>query len=584
MFLVRLAAFLQVTFLPGYLFLAVAGFDRSHRLQTLVRAFAASLILNWVLVFALTAAHVYHPVALWIVFAAECGWFVRLHWRKKGPEDLLGIGRLEGLGETPLPFQAALALAVVSAAVLAGYFFRNTDAVFTEWDAVVSWNRWATEWAANGFPSGAQHYPQLVPASWSILYVFAGGTTVQAPARMLQALYPLAIVLVFLDAGLRHRSARVLLAAPAWTLFIYLVAAPWNAPPDVLSSGWVDIPVSFFGLIAVVTALYAEERTERDWWLALLFGCGAALTKQAGLYAMAFVWVYALLEVRRGKFALRSAALVLALVASWYVMKQIQINMGLDGSEIDYVTGGVHQGRGPLDRALYAGVLLGRIPYLGKLGLPALLAGAGLVLAALRDARQRVIVLGIVLPFLTIWTFLYSYDTRNAMLVVPLLVLAACHALPARELAWRPSRLELAAAAAVAVAIGGSIQYDEAETQKEQLAKRRQIWDAPVNAALYQFFEANPPRGKIVTAYQILGYLPGFEGRVVAHPGPLRSDDLEKLDADPEVSFLLHPLGWMSPGVRSTLDERVAAGRYRHVMYVRNTTGLGVLRLVQLKP
>ncbi|HET8542465.1 MAG TPA: hypothetical protein VFL83_21505 [Anaeromyxobacter sp.] len=584
MFLVRAAAFVQVTFLPGYVLLVALGIDRSHRIQTLVRAFAASLVVNWVLVFVLTVTRLYHPTVLWLVFALECAWFVRLHWRRRASGDLLGIARLEPLRETPLPFQVALMLAVASAVVLGAYVLWNSDAVFTEWDAVASWNRWALDWAANRLPVNAQHYPQLVPASWSVLYVLSNDTVVQAQARMVQALYPLAIALTFIDVGLRHRSSRVLLAAPIWTILMHLIAAPWNAIPDVLSSGWVDIPVSFFGLLAVVTALYAEERTERDWLLALFFACGAALTKQAGLFALAFVWAYALVERRDRKFVLSSAALVVVLVASWYVMKQIQIQLGLDGSEIPYVTGGVHQGRGPLERVLYAGVLLGRIPYLGPLGIPALVAAAALVGIAARDARHRIIVLGLVLPFLAVWLFLYSYDTRNATLVVPLVALAMCHALPSREITRIPTRLELVAAAGVAVAAWGAVTYVEDEARERQLAQQRRIGDPEVNAALYQFFEANPIRGRVLTAYQMLGFLPGFKDRMVALPGVLRVAELDAADGDPEIGYLLHPVGWMSPTARQAIDERVAAGRYRHVFFARSRQGLGVLRFVQLRP
>ncbi len=413
MFLVRAAAFLQVAFLPGYLLLVKLGIERTGRIQTLLRAFAASLIINWILVFALTLAGIYRPPVVWAVFLLECAWLVRHQWREKGPEDVLGLGRLEPLRAGPLLFQAAFVLALASAVTLAGYVLQNTDAVITEWDAVVSWNRWALDWAANRLPAQTQHYPQLVPASWSVLYVFAKDTTVQAPVRMLQAFYPLAIVLTFLDLGLRQRSARILLAAPVWAVCVHLMAAPWNVVPDVLSSGWVDIPVSFFGLLAIVTSLYGDER---DRWLALFFAIGAALTKQAGICVLAFVWIDALVKVRSRRFALGSAALVAGLFASWYVMKEVQIQLGLDASEVASVTRAVHFGRGPLERVAYAGVLLGRIPYLGLLGIPGLLGAGALTLLSLRDARQRVVVLGLVLPFIVIWTFLYSYDTRNLSL------------------------------------------------------------------------------------------------------------------------------------------------------------------------
>src|SRR5512133_3181499 len=83
MFLIRAAGLIQVAFLPGWLVLAAAGIDRSRRLQTLVRAFAASLIVNYVVALVLTAVGLYRPVVLWVVFALECAWFVNLQWGRR---------------------------------------------------------------------------------------------------------------------------------------------------------------------------------------------------------------------------------------------------------------------------------------------------------------------------------------------------------------------------------------------------------------------------------------------------------------------------------------------------------------------
>lgn len=576
MFLLRLAALLQIAFLPGYLLLTALGVRSRGAIEGLIRAFAASLIVNYVLVCSLTAVGLYRPLAVQAILGLELLALLWLHRGKELPRDPLGEW-LETLRGGTLAFQLALAAAVATLALFAGYVVLNRDAVISEWDAVVSWNRWALDWAANRFPRTTQHYPQLAPASWSMLYVLTGDTLVQAQVRVLQALYPLAIAAIFLDAGVRKRSARVLLAAPVWALLVHAQASPWNELPGVLSSGWVDIPVSFFALLSVATVLWADERSERTWWLAILFACGAALTKQAGVFALLFVWGWALYTLRDRRFALRSALLIVLLVGSWYVVKQVLIGVGLDDSEVAWVTGGVHGGRGPLERLLYAGVLMGRMKLLGATGVWGLLGALALLVLALWERSLRVVLLGLVVPFLVIWAFLYSYDTRNASLVVPLIALAFTHALPSRDVTWVPGLPLAVAAVAVLAALVGALAYDEDEARRSQTAQQRRIDDAELNAEIYRYFDANPIRGKVFTGYQILGFLPGFRDRMIAKPGFWNLADLEAASGNPEVAYLLEPVNWMNPEVQYVVQERIRLGEYRLLFRAFSKYGMFVM-------
>jgi hypothetical protein len=598
--LLRLCALAQVTFLPGYLVLAAVGIRASSGLQAIVRAFAASLVANWVLVWVLTVAGIYGPAALYAVFAAECVWLVRLQWGKPVPADLLRRARASLLG-APLPFLLALALAIATAAAFTAYALQNHDAVFAEWDAVVSWNRWALDWAEGRLPGNALHYPQLLPASWSVLYVFSRDTVVQAPALILQALYPLGVVLVFLEAGLRRRSVPLLVAAPIWACLAHLMASTWGALPHVLSNGYADIPVAFFALLAVATALYADERADSSWLLALFFACGAALTKQAGLYVLAFVWGWGLLAVRRRDFALRSGLLVLALVGTWYGLKELQIRAGADGSEIAWITGGVHFGRGPIERVLHAAKLLRAIPLLGGLGWAGGATVVALVALSLRHPLQRVLVLGLVLPFLAIWLFLVSYDTRNASLALPVVALALAHAFARRTAGaaapaapsatlpplaaharWPRTRLQLAGAAVLAVALGGGVAYSDVEARSSQLAQQREIGDRGLDQDLYRFFEVEPVHGKVLTAYQVLGFLPGFRNHMVVNTA-LTLEDLLAAERNPEIVFVLHAWNMMEPAAWDHMERRLEERRYRWI-FDRDAPPLGYFRMVQIRP
>jgi hypothetical protein len=567
MLLLRVASLVQVCFLPGYLLVRRSGLAAADPLRAALYAFASSLIVNWVLVFALTAAGWYRPAVLYVVFAAESLWFIRLNWGRRITGHVGAA--LEHLRETSFVYQAALVAAILSSALLAVPFFENRDAIFTDWDAVVSWNRWALDWAANRLPRLAWRYPQLLPANWSVLYVFTRDDVVQAPSRMVQALFPLGIVMVLLEVGIRQRSTRFLVAVP-------LCAAALCLFPFSLSNGYADIPVTFFGVLAVVTAFYGDQ-TERDWWLAVFFACGAALTKQAGLYLLVFVWTSALISLKRRRFAVRSAALILALVGSWYLFKEVQIRLGLEQSELYGVTVAAHDGRGFLERVLRV------LRYVFGGGIAvwiAMITGVTLVAMSLRDARQRTIVLGLVAPYSVIWLLLYSYDQRNVMIVVPFAVVAAVHGFW-WNVAFVPTRLQVTAAAIAALGAVGFAVHDERALRERQLAQQRALGDPALNAALYRHLGEDVTGGKVGTGYQYLGFLPGFRERMVAMPGRLSVASLDTAERDPDIRYLLNPPEWMTQAAWSEVETRIRDGRYRHVF--DQPSVYGTVRLVEIK-
>jgi hypothetical protein len=572
MLLVRLAGLLQVAFLPGYLIQRAFRARSNRALETMVDAFALSLLANYLLVVGLVAVGLYRPTVVHVVFAAEC---VAFAWLQRGvrPSVRLAHDAAEHLRAASGGYVLALAAAVVTVAMLAGKAIANWNAVFVEWDAVVSWNRWAVEWAGNAFPTTTWRYPQLQPVSWSMLYVFADDTTVQAFARILQAFYPLGIALVLLDVGLRQRSARFLLAVP---LFVVLLAFQLKGS---ISSGYADVPVAFFGVLAVVTALYGDDDgTERRWWLALAFACAAAVTKQAGLVPLAFVWVVALRAVRRRGFAIGSGTLVLALVGSWYGFKEAQIRIGQESSELPGVLVTAHKGADLVDRLERAV----RFTTSGgsALGIAGAIVAAVLIALSLRDRKQRWIVLAIVLPYWLLWAIAYSYDFRNATLIVPFIALAVAHGLPSVP-ALRPTVLQLTAGAIALVGAVGFASYSEDGLRERQLAEQQMIGDARLNSALYAYFGANPIRGKIGTGYQYLGFLPGFHGRMVVFP-LLSVTTLDEIDRNPEVAYVMTTPEWSSAEAWFAIEQRIRHGQYRWIF--DQPSSFGLARLVAVRP
>jgi len=77
----------------------------------------------------------------------------------------------------------------------------NTGSVFESYDTIISWNKWAIDWANNSLPTSTWRYPQLLPANWSIIYVLMGTTTVQFFVKAMMPFFTLFILLMIIDLG-----------------------------------------------------------------------------------------------------------------------------------------------------------------------------------------------------------------------------------------------------------------------------------------------------------------------------------------------------------------------------------------------
>ena len=79
MFILGILAFLQTVFLPGFIAIKFLGINRSAnalkeingKIRQLVYTFALSLLINYLLVFALTALGIYKPLTLYIILFCE---------------------------------------------------------------------------------------------------------------------------------------------------------------------------------------------------------------------------------------------------------------------------------------------------------------------------------------------------------------------------------------------------------------------------------------------------------------------------------------------------------------------------------
>ncbi len=586
MLLLGLLSVVQVAFLPGYLALRGFGLDRGV-IRSLVWSFALSLVINHFLVASLVLLGIYRSSVLQVVFAAELA--VVAYWtlpglRRTTIADVGGacatrLRRLRRLlPEDRRDTSGILECMLLGGATLVavGYGISgllNVGQIFSSWDVVASWNRWAVDWAGNRLPVATRDYPQLLPANWSLTYVFIGDASVWFFAKAIMPLFCLMLLLATIDLYGQTRDVGYVCGT---VLIYWLLVAILRF--RMLATGYAEVPVAFFAFASVYALLTARQVGERGLraryvLLGAVLAGGAALTKQAGLFMIVAYPVLAWLMVFRPQQTARypgvgwrgllwmvAAGVTCVLVAApWYVYKEIQIRASQEPHIASFLLCDIHRGRDLWERLAFAGGGM-----LGALTIPGACAMVVLLGTSLRDPLHRWLTALIVVPFYLIWSLGFSYDNRNLALAIPFAGLGAgmgarelgdlCRPLAlrcARPLTAWPRRLWRVRVAHVVVLVVLAVgMLSKQITQADLLARQRELQRSvgvpKVNEQLYAYQAKAPIDGRIVTDYWPLRWLPGFEDHYCGCP----MNDLPAFEAR-----------WRQPDVRYALIRRATASR-----------------------
>ncbi|MGO9110005.1 MAG: hypothetical protein ACLP9L_12295 [Thermoguttaceae bacterium] len=432
----------QIVALPGYLLLRALRVGTGI-LGACVLSFALSLVINHFLVAGLVVLRIYRPLVMYAVFAAELILLLAVdgRWLRVGLAEAAAAWQqrmrafFRAIENSEAIAMFALRRILVTAAVLliGGFALSGIVAVgqiFQQWDAVVSWNRWAVDWSANRLPYATSIYPQLLPTNLSLSYVFMQSSEVWIFAKAFQFLFCLMLLLAMLDLA---RIEGAFGYVPGLLITYGLLVALLRF--RMLSSGYVDVPLAFFALLPVYVLMLARNTSEplqraKYLFAGALLAAGVALTKQTGLYVAA---VYPLLAWRfvlrgdgpdRQRRHLRSLArmcLIMGLlIAPWYLYKVFDFQAGCDKNNTAQLLSDFHQGRDVLQRLFHAGNMI--VAAITPTGAVLLLLA---VSASLRDPLQRWLVGIFVVPLGLIWAMGFSYDLRNLAVIVPWIGAAA---------------------------------------------------------------------------------------------------------------------------------------------------------------
>ncbi|MBE0538870.1 MAG: hypothetical protein IH620_04095, partial [Ignavibacterium sp.] len=293
-------------------------------------------------------------------------------------------------------------------------FLSNIGTIFYFVDTVnnIHWNTWAMDFANNTFPKQSSHFPQLIPANWSISYLLIGEPNVHFFPKSFMPLFFFGNLLMFLDLAFYKKSYTYLVA-----LIIYGLFAPIIYNLVFIADGNGDLPVSFFAFLSFYAYLKTnKEKFElKEFLIVFLFASTAAGTKLAGFYIFFFISIiclYHFIKIYKqlsGKQILTlffSIVFILTINLFWYLLKPATM------------AGGLHQPEWLV--AGYANILKGAVHSLYyNWGLPVLVFFILTFLFSLFVKESRYITIFFVIPPIILWMFKYSSDFRNLSFVVP---------------------------------------------------------------------------------------------------------------------------------------------------------------------
>jgi hypothetical protein len=550
------ASLLQVAFLPGYLVWRIAGLRGSG--HPLLVSLGLSLLLNHVLVVLLTLAGAYTRPVVLILFLGELallGWIDRRalfgspRWPAPIP-SLTALGEVEA-GFAPARFARALrpGLAAVSVGFLAYLVhlcINNLGSVFVDWDPLVSYNRWARAWYQGVVPQRTWTYPQLLPSVWSMTYMFLGTDRLQFVAQALSPVFALALVALPLDLAVRLRTWGFVPSAALIGLLLVRFYHP------LLLTAHADIPATFFVLLSLCVLLAAADDAQAARGTALALGAtlavGAALTKQFGVYyaivypGLALTLLSSGLPADARRTLLRRIGLATAamwlLILPWYAYKLVDIVAGRDGSAFGVYAESmtIAHGRGGLARQAMRAARSLAAAFGWTFVVWAFLG------SALRVRSLRAIALLFVLPLITLWIFIASYDFRNLTAAIVVLGFVAG---PGVEptivaltswIAWARERSSGRPGAALVrtvrrlrgwhvAAAGGFLLvilspiYTTERMERRQRALEERVGIQPMNEKLFGFLERYDVKGgTMLSAYVWACTIPRITDRLPCEP------------------------------------------------------------------
>lgn len=598
----------QLTFIPGLIITRLFKFQGF--LINLIFALGISPIVNYLFVLLMTTLGIYTRINTLIIIGIEIvalfvvmipvfknysimtnlNQFSNIFFREYFESEKLGTEK----GEKVIKV-AIFTLASGMLIFFLIHYATQYSSVFTGWDAVVSWNRWAVDWFANHFPYGSLHYPQLIPANLSITYQLIGDERVQFFAKYFMSWIEIFVILTIFVIGLNTQKTGYFIAVivTGWLQFVI----------GSKGSGYVDTPVSYWALLSITCLILANHNKEQKKYILLgaLFAAGAAVTKQAGIWIALIYPILLLLLSREKKLLVKKidylfiGLIYLGIIGPWYGYIEYLYKVGNVSSEIPYITSIASHEKTFLETIVSAFKLLCR--WLSRnffVGIIELLLLSFFTIYSMYNKWCKKMVWIIILPMFLAWIYFFSYDIRNINIIVPFTGIAVGFGI--RRLIFQYYKkitylfshminaiissktsmfftniykylISLKGITYLLPMIGVFIilpllifafltnKYSDSYLISKSIKEQKMMGNWTLNEKLYDFQSEFGINGMILTDYQFLGFLPGLNDYY--EYGYPNSEVFIEQFSNPKIGYALVTAPNVAPEIKQHFDQLV---------------------------
>jgi hypothetical protein len=288
MIILILLGLVQALILPGLLFSYYAkSIDFKDRI---ILTGTLSLLANYLIVWCLYVSNLYSQLSLLLIFSIECLWAFKI--RLLIYKDITELFKY--LIKT---FQSIITKKTINLnhlffilfCIYYLYLLKTNGflTVFTHWDAVVSWNRWALELHEGTF-QGSRGYPLAISILFSIIYTVANETNIQTLVKYVCVFWPFLGGLAIFACGLHAPKYKFIFSLSSIIYLYFLSKGSWTI--DFIFSGLVDPMMAAYGAIFIYSCLFISSRFTKDnadykqiITLTLLSILGSSLIKLTGV-------------------------------------------------------------------------------------------------------------------------------------------------------------------------------------------------------------------------------------------------------------------------------------------------------------
>ena len=629
MFIKGVLSIFQILLFPGLL---IVQFRKRHKyfLVELGITIALSLIFNLFAVLLFISLHIYTYVTLIALLCVEFillvlffrGKLFQSFWTnfllilEPYKEKFIDFFKIKGDIRPIQIIQLIIRIAVFGAAcyslifVFIG-FINNIGSVFNSWDAIVSYNRWATEWSKGLFPTGACEYPQLLPINWSITYVLTQSNIVVF-AKMIQGVFPVFMFILLFDLALSYKSIGLM----ASLLVLKAILIKFTGNVDMMFDGYMETAVAtmiFFAFYIILIDYQNGEYSEKTIWNSAIIISAAAIIKQPGLFAFGG-WIltnFLLIFSVKKNFRLTMKSIWLPLlfsttiIGAWYIYSAINNIIRTEPSCLAISNSLAVQ---DLNNNFFQ-LMIFRLNQLG----PFIILIPILFLSFLvKNRAYRIIQFTFVFPFLflcffyggaggflrylipisiflviglglsidLLFKFLANFLNSRKLILYKIRKFEKIVTAKLRFIVKVTKRIPVWVVIATLLLLIGLvwIKFPDNKIIRNYLHRQSQIFDKDLDSELYSFYSHKNPYELTLTWYPFINYLPGLENRAVIYYYADIVTFKQQL-LNPKIRYLFFP-EIIDSEVYKYIFEKVRNGDYEIVFTVREWTTYTMVQIL----